>query len=437
MANILEMIEQMLAGGQQPTNRLAAAGGGIAPSRFDGPGSMGDPGVQAFLAGQGGLQSAPQAFAPSEAPQGQPAPAPVQQDPAQSGGGFLQNLFNPGARAQNEAVQWLQSKGYDPGAAQFIAGNKELMQKVMWEHMKGADPMDALQREKLGLEIENMRNPKPDYITGRDGSIFQTGPDGVKQVYGGKPDQPTDVQEYEYAKGQGYEGTFQEFQIEQKRAGASQVNIDQKAEGAFDKKLAEKQAETFDAMSTEGMNAKADIAVIGELEGLLQGQGGTMTGLSGYLAKYGIGGEGISDIQAAGALINKLVPTQRQPGSGSMSDRDVELFTRSLPSLWNSPGGNEIILRTMKGLAEYKQSQGEIADMVLTGEISRQEARWMLRELPNPLAEFSKKTTKLSSPPASATPAPAVPSAPIPAAPEQPPEGVVDWRDFMAPGRSR
>ena len=73
-----------------------------------------------------------------------------------------------------------------------------------------------------------------------------------------------------------------------------------------------------------------------------------------------------------------------------MSDRDVQLFKDSLPSLWNQPGGNEKILGVMRGMAEYKSRQGEIADMVLNGDMTRQEGRRALRELPNPLEEFRK-----------------------------------------------
>ncbi|QRY70178.1 hypothetical protein JVX98_13190 [Ensifer sp. PDNC004] len=268
---------------------------------------------------------------------------------------------------------------------------KATARMMLEQQMQANDPYRKLQMEEQRLKNEALRNPKPqyDFITGRDGSIFRTTKTGqMEQVYGGKPDLPTDVQEYEYARGQGYQGTFADFQQEQKRAGATNVNIDQKAEGAFDKKLAEKQAEAFDAMATEGLNARADLGIISELDGLLQGQGGTLTGINGIAAKYGLGGEGQSDLQAAQALINKLVPTQRSPGSGSMSDRDVELFTRSLPSLWNTPQGNQRIIEVMRGLAQYKQSQGEIADQVLMGEMSRQEARRALRELPNPLSGF-------------------------------------------------
>lgn len=279
---------------------------------------------------------------------------------------------------------------------------RAIAQSMLEQQMQANDPVRQMQLEKSRLELEAMRNPKTEYdiISGKDGSIFRANKNAgtVEQVYGGKPDLPTDVQEYEYAKKQGFEGSFVDFQLAQKKAGASQVNIDQKAEGAFDKKLAEKQAESLDTMATEGMNAKADLAVIGELGTLMQGRGGTLDGISGALAKYGIGGDGVGDIQAAQALINRLVPTQRQPGSGSMSDRDVELFTRSLPSLWNQPGGNERILSAMRGLAQYKQAQGDIAQRVMTGELSRQDATKMLRDLPNPLAGFKPEQGTVQPP---------------------------------------
>lgn len=274
------------------------------------------------------------------------------------------------------------------------AGQQLLMQE-MQRRQEASDPIRQMQMEEQRLKLNAMRNPPPDYdmITGKDGSIFRadkrTG--NIEQVYGGKPDKfrtLTDAEEQQL--GLDTSKAYQvgaDNKVAQIGGGGTTVNIDQKAEGAFDKKLAEKQAETFDTMATEGLNARADIGIIQELDTLLKGQGGTLSGIAGIAAKYGIGGEGMGDLQAVQALINKLVPTQRAPGSGSMSDRDVELFTRSLPSLWNEPGGNAKILRVMRGLAEYKQAQGEIADQVLTGDMSRQEARRALRALPNPLAQ--------------------------------------------------
>ena len=49
---------------------------------------------------------------------------------------------------------------------------------------------------------------------------------------------PASIREYEYAKGQGYKGTFQDFALEQKKAGATQVTQTVGAKEA-DKKFAE------------------------------------------------------------------------------------------------------------------------------------------------------------------------------------------------------
>lgn len=310
------------------------------------------------------------------------------------------NVSSPVRVAQaggiNPAILEMLSSPYATSQERNIAGI------LLQQQMQQSDPMRALEMQKMQMEMDALRNPRPEYdfMSGRDGAIFRTDKRSgqMQQLYGGKPDQPSDVKEYEYARQQGYQGSFIDFQMAQKKAGASQVNIDQKTEGAFDKKLAEGQAEAFNTMATEGMDARADIGIINELDGLLQGQGGAMTGLQGWLAQKGVDvGDATSDLQAAQALINKLVPTQRQAGSGSMSDRDVELFTRSLPNLFNTPQGNQKIIGVMRGMAEYKQAQGDIADQVMTGEISRQEARRMLRDLPNPLSEFRSSEKQSSS----------------------------------------
>jgi len=345
-----QAIGNQMATPMQGSQQLADASGGMMPALNGGQPASAEQIAQAQQLGQ------------QQADQGQGA-----------GGASLEELY---AAASNP---WLSPE------QQSIVGT------LIEQKLQQQDPMRQMQLEKGRIELDQLRNPLPEYdfVTGRDGSIFRTDKRGnLEQVYGGKPDLPNDVQEYEYARQQGYQGTFADWSMENKKAGASQVNIDQKAEGAFDKKLAEKQAEAFDVMATEGLSARADLGVINELDALLQGQGGTLTGLSGIAAKYGIGGEGVDDLQAAQAMINKLVPTQRTPGSGSMSDRDVELFTRSLPNLWNTPGGNQKIINVMRGLAEYRQGQGEIADQVIMGEMSRQEARRALRELPNPLADL-------------------------------------------------
>ena len=101
---------------------------------------------------------------------------------------------------------------------------------------------------------------------------------------------------------------------------------------------------------------------------------------------FGLDTEGLSEIQAAQAVISSLVPEQRPPGSGPMSDADLIEFKASLPRIINQPGGNELILNTLRGIARYDIEAGEIAAAVASREITQAEARKRLSELENPLS---------------------------------------------------
>lgn len=253
-----------------------------------------------------------------------------------------------------------------------------------------------LLQQQMEQQAAQNAPPKYDFMAGKDGAIFRTDNRGnMEQVYGGKPSTFRTLTPQEKASmGLPADGAYQigaDNKISQIGGGGTTVNIDQKSEGAFEKKLAENQATMFSGMAQDGLNARSDLAIIGELGSLLQGQGGTLTGVSGWLASKGIGDGTQGDLQAANALINKLIPTQRPVGSGSMSDRDVEMFRASLPSLWNTPGGNATILQTMQGLAQYRAAQGDIAARVMNGDLRRDEAIQRLRDLPNPLAGFERK----------------------------------------------
>jgi hypothetical protein len=83
-----------------------------------------------------------------------------------------------------------------------------------------------------------------------------------------------------------------------------------------------------------------------------------------------------------------MVPQQRPPGSGPMSDRDVELFKASVPRIINQPGGNQMILETMRGVAEYEAAQGAVAAAVANREITPAEGRAQLASLTNPLESY-------------------------------------------------
>lgn len=68
-------------------------------------------------------------------------------------------------------------------------------------------------------------NATPEEIRKRLGAIVQrAGVLGLIRLPEA-PKQPASVQEYEYAKGQGYKGTFEEFSTAKRKAGATNVNV--------------------------------------------------------------------------------------------------------------------------------------------------------------------------------------------------------------------
>ncbi|MND22667.1 hypothetical protein D3C80_130500 [compost metagenome] len=304
--------------------------------------------------------------APGIAPNGQPIP-PV----------ILEVLSDPRTDPRTRAV-----------AEILMKQNAARQQAAEEMRLKQSDPAYQLGLEKSRLEVENLRNPR---VTNSD-KLARERFDWEREAGG----RTSDIKEYEYAKERGYEGSFVDFQLAQKKAGASSVNVGTEGD-KFYEKLDQKNAETFASMSDSGIQARAKLGQINRLEGLFanvpQGVEGGMKKIAG---DWGIAvGEGTSDIQAASALLEKMVPEQRAPGSGPMSDADIKMFRASLPRVLNQPGGNQLIFQAMRGIAEYEIKMGEIADMVADRaelpdgtKVTPAVGRKMIRELKNPLAEY-------------------------------------------------
>lgn len=87
--------------------------------------------------------------------------------------------------------------------------------------VEAVDPVQALQLRQMTAKQE-----KDPIKLGQGETLID--PKTLKPVYqsAAKPDPtPSAIKEYEYAKGQGYGGTFEQFQISQKKAGASNVSV--------------------------------------------------------------------------------------------------------------------------------------------------------------------------------------------------------------------
>lgn len=158
--------------------------------------------------------------------------------------------------------------------------------------------------------------------------------------------------------------------------------------GKFEEAFAKGDADTIGSVYNTGLQASRNMARIGELDTLLQSApSGAEGALKLAAGQIGINTEGLGELQAAQAIINSLVPEQRQPGSGPMSDADLNLFKQSLPRIINQPGGNAMIIGTMQRIAEYDMQGAQIVQALRSGEIDRAEAFQRLQSRADPLGD--------------------------------------------------
>lgn len=154
--------------------------------------------AQAWFAGEGGIGTNRQDSLGTSVPEyvqkfnralGQGGAQRVAQAMPEMAGNTVQQ---PGTPDANRIMQVLSNP--------FLSDSqKRIAELLLNQTMQANDPMRQMQLEKGRLELEQMRNPQP---------------------------KPTDdMREYEFAKGQGYEGTFQQFMTDMKKAGATNVTV--------------------------------------------------------------------------------------------------------------------------------------------------------------------------------------------------------------------
>jgi hypothetical protein len=267
-------------------------------------------------------------------------------------------------RQKNASLEWLRSRNRND-LADAVLGGLPIAEAIRIASTP-ADPMAAINLETAKLELERLRNPQPGYRQVTGAELGLTGPDAEK-LFNLSPDgQVTAI---------GGAGTT--------------VNVDTGAGSKFEEEFAKLDAKSLADISVTGVQAMRNLGRIDQLESLLasapQGMEGAIKLAAG---EFGINTEGLSDIQATQAVINSLVPEQRAPGSGPMSDADLALFKQSLPRIINQPGGNAVIINTMRAIAQYDAEGAAIAQRFRAGEIDRAKAFELLQSRQNPLANF-------------------------------------------------
>lgn len=283
--------------------------------------------------------------------------------------------------------------------------DKALAMSELERRQKMNDPAYKMQLEKSQIELQRLRSPQPEYnyTTLPDGTVLRTDKRGgaPEKVYESAPKPTTNQQDYQYYRdfetknGRTPLGPL-EWEQAQRKAGAASTNVTVGEGDKFYENLDKKNAETFASLSDTGMQARSKLAQIDRLEGLMaNAPQGAVGALKQAAGEWGIPTDGLSDIQAASALLEKMVPEQRAPGSGTMSDADIKMFRASLPRIINQPGGNQLIFDTMRGIAQYEMQIGAIADKVANRErkpdgtvYTPADGRRDIANLQNPLSNF-------------------------------------------------
>lgn len=230
-------------------------------------------------------------------------------------------------------------------------------------------PVRDMQLESGQLELDRAKQGFTPLVTAEDRAAFGIDPADTTVWYKGPDGRPYN---------------------EAGAKGGQTINVNTGgASSDFYKKLDTDAGEQQAALMDAGRNAASNNMRLGQLDALLakapQGASGAFTQFAGSL---GIPMKGLDELQAAQALINQMVPGQRPPGSGTMSDADLALFKQSLPAIINQPGGNQKIIATARAINEYTIQQAAIAERVANREITPAEGRALQASIPNPLESF-------------------------------------------------
>ena len=363
-------------------------------------------GGQPAMAGGDTLQTPPQATG------GQPAGLMAAGQPAAASPN-LQRLmaiaFDPRApkNVQDRAKMMIQMAQKDDSVTHVDLGTSVgIMDKrgnIVRQIPKGKDPNYSIQVAPDGTALR---------VNNLDGSATPVGnyakpenPDDLRKKRAdadmaernlGKPLVEPSVAEKDYAKDMADRKArgmpdvpYGEWLTNYKKSGAQTVTVDQRAENEEAKQRSQGLGKRLNDIADEGGKAQDDEIVYQRFGQLLNDvQTGRKTQVLETIRQLtGVALDPNTDnVQALNAAIQYLAPRLRVPGSGAQSDRELGNFMASIPSLAGTPGGNQKIMDTLAGMAQYRRERSRIAQAWQSGEISGKEASKQIDDLQSPFS---------------------------------------------------
>ena len=308
------------------------------------------------------------------------------------------SLLNVGGFQNPLQPQPIQQNFVNPQAVQQDVQNLEAQDKLkkrqrgalllgaLSDVLRGQDPTaGVLQKKQLFQQQADeerrkkvLANLEKDPRYAEQVKLIKAGMDPRLAIRQEKDERTSDIKEYEYAKEQGYVGSFEDWQNLTAPKG-TEISIDQTQESEFQKEATKSAFRTLE-------NAQKQVEQFVDIEGRLnilqkQLEGGQLeTGIFEELkipfqrlaAGLNILPEdelkGLESKELFTRTVNYIVPRMRVAGSGSTSDTEVQLFRESAPSLQLEEGGNLLIVGGMSAVAKHNRERLKLMEKYIADE---------------------------------------------------------------------
>lgn len=226
---------------------------------------------------------------------------------------------------------------------------------------------------ELGVKLaENQFMPKPAKFEKVGNQLLDVTSGTPTVAFTGAPETPSApaaVQEYNFAVGQGYKGSFENWKNAQKPAGTT-INMGQ--EKAESKAVGEYFGKQYSEIQSAGYLAANKLNKASRLNNLLEGVNtGKLTPAGVEIAStaQSLGftiDPKLGNKQAAEALTNEMALELRNPAGGAgmpgaMSDADRQFLRGMVPGIEKTPEGRKMITESMVKLAKRDQDVAKIA----------------------------------------------------------------------------
>lgn len=235
---------------------------------------------------------------------------------------------------------------------------QQLISQMTPKEIKAYKPGDVLYRD--GVQVASIPKPAEPFTLAPGAQRF--GADN-KPIASVPATPPNDVREYEYAKSQGFAGTFEQFQQQQRKAGATKVTGPTVIVGKGDEKYVEKRREGQAAKFAElEKAAESAYRQIGTLDRFIQAsQKGTaggaqpvISGVQNLLSSFGYTPESLKDVRVMEQAIGDILGNKMSElGARGLTDKDMEILRQALPRVGIDKESRIAIANILKKTAEF------------------------------------------------------------------------------------